>query len=487
VHNFIKTLTGMAAAAALGAVLMAGTPQQASAQSQAAQPAVQPGQTAAQPEKKTKDEGEYNIYNDVVKDLDPSSPNYQKAITDLNTWTQKYPETDFKNERFFYYLSAYAGLTPPQNEKVLEYGAQLLAGDLKANFKDQAQILNILYRTALAAQGIATAGQALTPAQLATAEKAGKTLQEFIPTYFTAANKPAAASDAQWAQARTQLDTVAKSTLDMVALAPGAQAMNRKDYPAAEQAFKKSLDAKPDNALVAYQLGTAILSQKDPNRYPEALYYIARAAGQDPAKGGLDAATRPKVDEYLKKLYTNVHGSDEGLDQLKQLAATSPHPPAGFKIKTSSEVAAEKEEQFKQQYPQLALWMGIKRQLTAPEGEQYFQGQLKDAQVPKLKGTVMGGKPECRSREVLVAVPEPNQTSTLTPEITLKLDAALTGKPVAGTEIQWEGVPSAFAKDPFLLTMDTEKAKIEGMKTETCTAAPAKKAPAGKKATPKKK
>jgi hypothetical protein len=179
--------------------------------------------------------------------------------------------------------------------------------------------------------------------------------------------------------------------------------------------------------------------------------------------------------EYL---WTDVHPYED----LPRVT----NPPAGFKIKTATEIATEKEEQFKAQYPQLALWMGIKRQLTTPEGDQYFQSSLKDAQVPKLKGTVMGGKPECRAKEILVAVPEPNQTSTVTAEITLKLDAAVTGKPVAGTEIQWEGVPSAFSKDPLMLTMDTEKAKIEGLKLEPCTVAPAKKAPAGKKTTKKK-
>jgi hypothetical protein len=30
-------------------------------------------------------------------------------------------------------------------------------------------------------------------------------------------------------------------------------------------------------------------------------------------------------------------------------------------------------------------------------------------------------------------------------------------------------VPSAFAKDPFLLTMDIPSAKIEGLKTAPCT------------------
>jgi len=68
-------------------------------------------------------------------------------------------------------------------------------------------------------------------------------------------------------------------------------------------------------------------------------------------------------------------------------------------------------------------------------------------------------------------------------KVSLKLDAALTGKPETGTEIQFKGVPSAFTKDPFMLTMDTEKAKIEGLKMSPCAAA----APPMKKAVPKKK
>jgi hypothetical protein len=103
----------------------------------------------------------------------------------------------------------------------------------------------------------------------------------------------------------------------------------------------------------------------------------------------------------------------------------------------------------------------------------------------------MSGAPECRSKTILVAVPEPDQKSTLIAEITLKLDAALAGpnaKPTAGTEITFTGaVPSAFTKEPFMLTLDIEKAKIEGLKTEACAAAPPKKAPVGAKKAPAKK
>ncbi|MCX6630060.1 MAG: hypothetical protein NTW28_20780, partial [Candidatus Solibacter sp.] len=62
-----------------------------------------------------------------------------------------------------------------------------------------------------------------------------------------------------------------------------------------------------------------------------------------------------------------------------------------------------------------------------------------------------------------------------------KLDAALTGAPEAGGTIQWTGVPTAFVKDPFMLTMETEKAKVENLKLSPCTVAPAKKAAPKKK------
>ena len=132
------------------------------------------------------------------------------------------------------------------------------------------------------------------------------------------------------------------------------------------------------------------------------------------------------------------------------------------------------------------MWLGIKGQLAGEKGEEYFAGSMKDAKIPKLKGTLMDAKPACRSKELLVAVPEPNQQGTAPTVITLKLDAALTGKPETGVEIEWEGVPSAFTKDPFMLTMETDKADITGIKTTPCAGTPAKAAPKKGTATKKK-
>ena len=74
-----------------------------------------------------------------------------------------------------------------------------------------------------------------------------------------------------------------------------------------------------------------------------------------------------------------------------------------------------------------------------------------------------------------MAVPLPNSGPPQQAEIALKLDKPLTGKPEAGTEFQWQGVPSAFSASPFLLTMDTETATLQGLRSAPCAVTVRKK------------
>jgi hypothetical protein len=123
--------------------------------------------------------------------------------------------------------------------------------------------------------------------------------------------------------------------------------------------------------------------------------------------------------------------------------------------------------------------MKIKGSLSDANGQQYFDTQLKDTAVPQLRGTLIAAKPACRPKELIVGVPVPG--APLQPEITLKLDAPLTGKPELNKEFHWEGVPSAFTREPFMLTMDVEKAKVEGLTVTPCATIPARRPPPKKK------
>jgi len=465
VHKFSQTFRKIAAVAIAGAFAIGGTAQLASAQA---------------PEKKVKDQGEYDIYNQALKDAN----NPAAQIKDIETWTQKYPESDYKDTRLFMLISAYNQANQPA--KVLELGSQWMNQGLKTVFPDPkegpGQVLTVYYlMTANIAKLMAS--PTVPPDQMAIGEKAARALMDYVPEYFTAANKKAGVSDADWANTKTQVETLAKNVLLSMALRPGDEAMakyrtdkNPANCNAAEAAYRKALGQYPDNARIAYGLGTVgiCLYKVQPDKIYTALWMLARAVALDPTLGG--TAEAPKIEAYLNSTYTQYHGPDDaGLKQLKEMAKASVNPPDGFKIKSQVEIAHEKEVEFEKSNPQLAMWMRIKGQL-AEGGEQYFESQLKSADVPPLKGTVVDAKPACRSKELVIALSDPTHA-----EVTLKLDAALNGKPETGTEVQFKGVPSGFVKEPFMLTMDAEKANIEGLKTTPCGAAPVKKAAPKKK------
>ena len=446
-----KAWRGLAAFALWGLVAGVGAAPNAWGQAQAAQ-------------SKWKDQAEYDLYVQAGKNI--QARNFAQAIANLDAWKQKYADSAYKNERTVYYIQAYAG--NKQADKAVDEAGGLLAGDINATFSDPdsgpGQALTVLFTTVTAIVGVTNP----TPDQLAIGKKAAELLRDFN-------RKPKGVTDDQWNQARTtQLQPPAKGALLYIAMYPGSQAMNKQDYAGAEAGFRKALADYPDSTIVSYNLGLALSKQK---KNSEALYEFERSAVVDASLGGTNDAK--KIQTFADNAYTKIHGSDEGLAQLKELVKASALPPDGFHVKTVAEIADEKQREFEQSNPQLALWMKIKGQLADTNGQQYFESDLKGADVPQLRGTLIDAKPACKPKELVVAVPLPDAQQPLQPEITLKLDEPLTGKPDLNTEFHWKGVPSAFTKEPFMLTMDTEKTTVEGLKLTPCTApAPVHHAPA---------
>src|SRR5260370_2626302 len=116
VHYIYRTFQRIAAVAVIGAVVITGTAQFAQAQ--------------AAPEKKVKDQGEYDIFNQTIKDA--SNPAQQ--IKDLDTWTQKYPDSDYKDDRLYYYIQANNATNQPANG--LAIGSQLRGRTSNQDFHD---------------------------------------------------------------------------------------------------------------------------------------------------------------------------------------------------------------------------------------------------------------------------------------------------------------------------------------------------------------
>jgi hypothetical protein len=402
--------------------------------------------------------GEREIFNDVAKDL--GATNFAKALTDLDMWRQKFPDSDFKDERSALYVQTYAGLNQPA--KVLDVAGELMTKEL-----DPVTLVRVLYNATWAI------GQmpGPTPQQIANGGNAAHQLLDYDKPL------PGVSAD-KWTEVRADMRDKAGAALLYLAMLPGIQAMAKQppDCAAADAAYTKALGDYPEKAVLSYELGRSLSceAKTQPEKQSAAVYEFLRAAVIDPSLGN-PKNDKKKIQTFADSAYTRLHGSDDGLDELKQKVKQAALPPADFRIATAMDIANAAQEKFEQDNPQLALWMKIKAALLNTGNEEYFQQQLKGAAVPQLKGRLVDAKPACRPKELVIAVPLPDAQKGPVPEITLALEKPLTGKPELQTEVQWEGVPSAFTREPFMLTMDTEK--VEGVKTTPCAPAPTRVRP----------
>jgi tetratricopeptide (TPR) repeat protein len=413
-----------------------------------------PAQQAQQAAPNWKDRAEYDLVQASDKETNPT-----KKLELLNTWKEKYPSTELKLKRFDDFWKTYQALNQPM--KMYELAKEFLAGD-------PSNVL-ALYRICL----IAPLLPKPTAEDLATLDKAAKGLVASVETTYAPDKKPQAMTEAAWKQERVGVEAVAYRT-------EGWVASKKQENDRAEAAFRKTLELNPNDAEVAYWLGTLIIAEKKPEKSSEAIFFIARAATYD-GPGALVPQMRATVNTYLEnKLYTGFHGSKDGLDDLRKLAKAQALPPAGFKVKSAGELAVEKEEEFKKSNPMLALWRNIKTELTGAGGQAYWDN-MKGALIPgdavpgvtKLKGKLVSQKPAKAPKELVLAL-----SDATTPEVTLVLDEPMRAAAEPGTEISFEGVAANFTKEPFMVTFDVEKAKVTGWPAPP---PPAKKAPVGKK------
>jgi hypothetical protein len=360
---FRQMVKNFAATAALILAAAAGPWGAAQAQAPKSAPAAQ----------KTYKPGEYELYNGALKDI--AGKNFKQALTDLDTWKQKVPTSDYGPERSVLYIQAYAGAQ--QFDKVLAE-ARPMIDTLDTTFPDPqtgpGQVLTVLTTVVQTTQGLT----APTDEQAATIKKAAQMLNDYN-------RKPTGVAQDAWDNARKQLQGMAKTTLLTLAVRPGTTALSKNppDCDTAASSLAKALADYPDNAFIAYNLGQAYRCQakKDDSKadaiYPRAVYEFIRAMVIDPTLGGSQDGA--KMTTMLTNLYVNYHGGSDGLDDLKTQAKANPLPPDNFMIESAAAVSARKQKEFQDKYPQLALWLNIKSQLAGPGGPAYFDSQLKQA------------------------------------------------------------------------------------------------------------
>ncbi len=416
--------------------------------------------TAQAPTKNYKDRAEYDLYDSASKNF--GAGNFAKALADLDQWAEKYPGSEFRNNRQSLYVQTYYGAR--QLAKAVEAGGELILGDPAKFFDTPAERLRILYTVCVAVQYL--------PEPNETQARIGMDAAQQLQAFEKA---PGGMGDGDWTKARLDLRKTALGASLHLALVPVVSLLKSGDCARADQAAAKAQEAFPDSAQAAWYRGSAIIcmAKSAPDKVPLAIYQIARAGALDPTKGMVDPKWQQvTVTPYLDKIFAQYHGeSTEEMKHLKLLASQSVRPPDGFTIKSRAELLAEQEAEFESKNPEVAMWMRIKAALVAANGEDYFDSGLKDSALPKLPGVVVSAKPACRPTQLSLAVRTPENATLQQHEVVLKLEKPLAGKPELGTEVKWAGVAKSFVKEPFLLIVETDASKLEGLKSAPCTSA----------------
>jgi tetratricopeptide (TPR) repeat protein len=415
----------------------------------------------AQAQKNWKDRAEYDLYDSILKEQ-----NANTKLGLLQQWKEKYPASDYKDVRGQLIVQTYQALG--KGKEMLESAKDLVSGDPKNFFG--------LYWINLLTVSL----NDTSPAALEAGEKAATGLLGIMDQTFDPSKRQASVSEDAWKKERAVTESIAHKTLGWVA-------MQRQKYEDAEKEFVTTLTKNPNDAQASLWAGTVIARQRKLEKQGAALFHFARAGNFDGA-GALPQQARDAVRASFEKNYVNFHGDKGGLEEVVAAAKANALPPEGLKIESKDEILLKQEEELKKTNPTLALWISIKRELSGANGPAYFDGSLKNSQIPggvevggqkieKLKGKVVSTKPASKPKEIVVGVSSPDMS-----EVTLRFETPLTVASVpVGTELEFSGVPVEYTADPFNLVFEVEPKDVAGLPK---AAAPAKKAApkkAGKK------
>ncbi len=151
-------------------------------------------------------DGELELFREVQKSFEAAD--FHRAVNGLDTWSERFPRTDYEADRQFQYIQAYNdGTTQPV--KVLEVAATMIRQGLPATLPDPRQALTMLYLASLNVQKI----QRPNRVQIAAGQQAARELLQRLPDFFAPGSRPANTTEAQWRKLHDDLETVANGAL----------------------------------------------------------------------------------------------------------------------------------------------------------------------------------------------------------------------------------------------------------------------------------
>ena len=384
-------------------------------------------QAPASPQKKQiTDAAEYNAYVAAINEQNPA-----RKIQLLDEFLAKYPNTVVKEDALELKL-----VTQQQAGQPFEQAARRILEINPNNFRSLLVLSFLFVQTPLGEQD-PQYQQKLSDAEALA--KRGMEQLAIVP-------RPENVSEADYQKSKN----LAAATFHQVV---GLVSRHRKDFPAAQAELKKAAELAPEDAGVFYRLGDSYIAEKPP-KYTEAFWAFARAVMME-GPTALPPAGKTQVNDYLTKVYTQYHGSDEGLDKMKEGAKTSPFPPEGFRVIPKSELQPPAPSTPVTPAPTSveSMSFGQIREVLSVGGEKAKElwAKLK-GQTLSLEGKVVSATPAARPRTVRLAV-LPATAEAGGYDVILTLVAASVRPLAAGRMVRCEGIASNYTPEPFSLRM----------------------------------
>jgi hypothetical protein len=414
----IASLLAAAATSAVGAGAFFAVPM-ASAQAAAA-PADPAGQITI------KDPAEYNDYSNATSQSAPAA----KAAA-IETFLTKYPNSVVKKDLLVQLMTIYQA---SDLNKTLDAANRLLAVDPN-NLR--ALALSVYIEKSQAAQKTAPAD-----AQPILDKAAQQS------TTALAAPKPADLSDADYQKLKAATTPIFEGALAL-------DAENKKDYPGAIDAFKKELGAYPDPAATTsgpalndtYLLGLAY-TQETPPDYPNAVWYLTRAAHFAPAQA------QPQIEKAAEYFYKKYHGGMDGFDAIQQQVQTSLNPPDSYKPVAAPPPPSPAD----QAHTAVTSTPDLKTLSLSDKEFILFNGSQEDA--AKVWAVLNDGKPieipgkviQATADSVQIAVTEDNKAASKA-DLTINMKEPLKTIPVVGSDITLDATFDSYTQNPPMIVL----------------------------------
>jgi hypothetical protein len=426
-------VTVVLGAASLRAARNSATAQPATgqpAQGQAAPAQASPAQAPAAPV--IKDPAEYNAYMGAIQQKDAAA-----QISGLEAYLTQYPNSVMKIAALQTLMQDYQQTN--NQAKTIETAQKLVAAD-PCNVRALA-LLSYIDR--LKAQG----GDPNAKQDLTDAQKYGQSGLDCLPKFA----KPEGTSDADYEKMKGQMSGIFNAAV-------GISDLTGKDYDGARKTLRAAEDSSPDEQKdfsVVYPLALAYAGPNpaQPNVTPDpldAIWYAARASVVAP-----NPQYQQQIEKYAKSLYVKFHGGDDGWNDVLAQAKASPDAPPGFTIKPAPTPAEQARSMVAATPPDkmdFATWQFIFTNGSKDDQDTVWNA-IKGKAV-QMQGTVIHATPT----EFDIAG-SADDIDAKKADITLNFPEKVPVKliPKDGATLDFQGEPSSYTTNPFMMTMDNGK------------------------------